>query len=185
MWPWEHLAVGYLAYSLLERARGSRPDAAGAVAVVIGSQLPDLVDKPLGWGTTLLPSGHSMAHSLLFAGPSVAVAVLLARRFGVGRTGVAFGVGYLLHLPADALYPIVLGEEPTFGFLLWPLVPVVETAPTSLTGRLSDIVEVFVVGVQTGSVALFLAAELGLLTVTVLLWRADGWPGVGLVRTSI
>jgi hypothetical protein len=184
MWPWEHLAVGYLAYSLFERSRQSRPDTAGTLAVVIGSQLPDLLDKPLGWGTTLLPSGHSMAHSLLFAVPLALVAILLTRRLGIGRAGYGFGISYLLHLPADALYPMILGKDPTFGFLLWPLVPVAETAPVPLIERVNAVVEVFVVGIQTGSVALFLAAEVGLLTTTLLLWRADGWPGIDLLRGS-
>jgi len=182
MWPWEHLAVGYLAYSLFQRSRLSRPDAAGALAVLFGSQLPDLIDKPLGWGTTLLPSGHSMAHSLLFAVPLVVVVVLLTRQLGSHQAGVGFGISYLSHLPADALYPLVIGKDPSFGFLLWPLLPVSETPPTSITDRVATLVDVFTVGVQNGSIGLFLAAELALLTTTVVLWRADGAPGRSLVR---
>ena len=49
MWPWEHLAIGYLAYSLLGRLAWRRPPTVGtAITVAFGTQFPDLVDKPLG-----------------------------------------------------------------------------------------------------------------------------------------
>ena len=49
MWPWEHLTIGYLAYSLLSRLAWRRPPTVGtAITVAFGTQFPDLVDKPLG-----------------------------------------------------------------------------------------------------------------------------------------
>ena len=49
MWTWEHLAIGYLAYSLLSQLAWRRPPTVGAaITVAFGTQFPDLVDKPLG-----------------------------------------------------------------------------------------------------------------------------------------
>ena len=48
--PWGHLAIGYLCLSLAIRARWRVPPQGPAViAVAIGTQLPDLIDKPLAW----------------------------------------------------------------------------------------------------------------------------------------
>lgn len=49
MWPWEHLAISYLAYSLLGRLAWRRPrPLREPPSVTFGTQFPDLVDKPLG-----------------------------------------------------------------------------------------------------------------------------------------
>ena len=65
MWPWGHLAVGYLVYSGLSRWRfGRLPGSVATLAVALGTQLPDLVDKPLAWTVNVLASGRSLAHSL-------------------------------------------------------------------------------------------------------------------------
>ena len=60
MWPWGHLALGYLLHSPLARARFGRPPTDRAtLLLVIGTQLPDLVDKPLAWWLGVLPAGRS------------------------------------------------------------------------------------------------------------------------------
>lgn len=184
MWPWEHLAVGYLLYSLLVRATGrSRPRGRDVLAVGLGSQFPDLVDKPLGWGTTLLPSGTSLAHSLLFAIP-IATLVVLVARYRRSSTGTAFAVAYLAHIPSDVLYPVVLGEELRVGFLLWPLVPVDPMPPTNIVARVSELFTDFLGVVSTQAGLRFLFLEAFLLGATLLLWHADGLPGLELLRPS-
>lgn len=85
MWPWEHLAVGYIGYSLSVRLAGRGvPRPRPVVALAVGTQFPDLVDKPLSWTLGVLPSGHSLAHSLFAALPlatlAVTVGVALDRR---------------------------------------------------------------------------------------------------------
>ena len=72
MWPWEHLAVGYIAFSVMQRVGGRQGvPALAVVALALGTQLPDLIDKLLGWGIGILPGGRSLGHSLLFALPVV------------------------------------------------------------------------------------------------------------------
>ena len=63
MWPWGHLGVAYLLYSLYSRGRFRRPPRPEpTLAVVFGSQFADLVDKPLAWG--LGPPRRSNARTL-------------------------------------------------------------------------------------------------------------------------
>ena len=71
MWPWEHLAFGYLLWSLWLRARGrSLPGDWEALVLVFATQLPDLVDKPLAWQLGVLPGGRSLgSRGATIAGP--------------------------------------------------------------------------------------------------------------------
>jgi len=78
MWPWGHLAVGYVAFSVFVRFRlGRQPSGHAALALAVATQLPDLIDKPLAWQFGLLSSGISVAHSIL-------VGVPLAFALGIG-----------------------------------------------------------------------------------------------------
>jgi len=182
MWPWDHLAVGYVAVSLWCRVSGRRPQALDVAALAFGSQFPDLVDKPLGWGTTVLPSGTSFAHSVFVAVP-IAVTVLVAgRRVGQPTAGAAFALSYLAHLPADVVYPALLGDEPKVAAVLWPLVPAEPTPPTAPLGRAGELVGEFLAALATPAGYSFLVAEALLLGAAVALWRSDGRPGVGVFR---
>lgn len=178
MWPWDHLAVGYVAYSLLRRATGgSPPDRRALVAVLVGSQLPDLIDKPLGWYVGVLPSGVSLAHSLLFAVPVCVLVYGWRARRGAPDQGLAFAVGYLLHVPADAVYPAVLGSPTKLWIVLWPLTSGRHSSPSSVTDHVLDLL------VQFGEVLVgprglaVVGIELALLATAVGLWVADGRPG--------
>jgi hypothetical protein len=57
--------VPVFAYVLV-RNRGL-PSRALSFAVFVGSQFPDLVDKPLAQELVVIPSGRVFVHSLLFA----------------------------------------------------------------------------------------------------------------------
>lgn len=183
MWPWDHLAVGYLVVSLWRRHRSGRPPRAPEVlAVVVGTQLPDLVDKPLGWGTSLLPSGHSLAHSLPVAVSTSLAVYLASRRFDRGDVGAAFALAYLSHLPGDVFYPLVLGRSPTASFLLWPFVDLPPSQTDALAGRVLELLVQFAAFLRTPRGLAFLFVEAALLALTVSLWRRDGWPGLGALR---
>ncbi|HET7325515.1 MAG TPA: metal-dependent hydrolase, partial [Halococcus sp.] len=111
MWPWGHLAVGYLLYSAFARRRFDRPpDDAAALCVAVGTQFPDIVDKPLAWTFHLLPSGRSFAHSLLTAAIVCGVVGWYAHRREQPHVATAFAVGYVSHLFTDALSPLLGGE---------------------------------------------------------------------------
>lgn len=131
MWPWGHAAVGYLCYSALRLARGRDLPVAWApvLAVGVGTQFPDLVDKPLAWEFGLLSAGRSLAHSLVILLPLLA---LLWAWVGDGKRHLvaAFGVGLLSHPLADALYPTLDGRFRTLGFFLWPLLPLPTYEPS-------------------------------------------------------
>lgn len=175
MFPWEHIAVGYVAYSLLHRlVRGEPPDGRAAVAVVVAALLPDVVDKPLAWEFGMLPSGRSLAHSLLVAVP----ATLLAwRRFG-RSVGGAFGVSYLLHLVTDVYYPIVYGQAPVWSFLLYPIADAPASASDGFVSQTVHLIGTLAEFATTGQGRVYLLFELSLLGSAFLLWLLDGRPGL-------
>lgn len=186
MWPWEHLAVGYLFYSLLTRVRtGSPPGWMAAFALAFGTQFPDLIDKPLAWEFGILPSGTSLAHSLFVALPVSALAVIFTRRRGSPCLGIAFAVGYLLHLPGDVLYPVLYGEGLWTEFLFWPFIPTQSGQTTSFVYEFRHLIARTVRYVLSPSGRLYLALEMGLLTLTAVVWYVDGMPGTDIVRVMI
>lgn len=178
MWPWEHLAIGYLAYSLLVRVTERRgPSTGGAVAVAVGTQFPDLIDKPLGWGTALLPSGQSLAHSLLFAMPLLVVVLGLGVAIGRRTGAVAFAVGYLAHLPGDVAYAAMLGGDLNLDFLLWPVIPAAESQH-AMIGYVRELFAQFAAALATPQGAVYLLFEVVLVVGTLAVWVFDGTPGL-------
>jgi membrane-bound metal-dependent hydrolase YbcI (DUF457 family) len=174
MWPWGHLAVGYVCYSLLVRLRwGRAPGDTAALAVAFGTQFPDLIDKPLAWSLQILPSGRSLAHSLLTAALVIAVVGLYCRRRERSTPAAAFGVGYLSHLLADALSPLLGGEYVFLTFLAWPLTPPPPYGDEG--GFLSHFVSI--------EFTPFFLVQIGLLLSVLLLWVLDGTPGLEPVRS--
>ncbi|MFC7079026.1 metal-dependent hydrolase [Halorussus caseinilyticus] len=172
MWPWGHLAVGYLLYTAFVHLRSRRaPDGYATVALAFGTQFPDLVDKPLAWTFGLIPNGRSLAHSLLSAAVVIAVVHALLRRFDRPAVATAFAIGYLSHLLGDALYPALTGDFYSLGFLAWPVVPAVEYATEpSFAAHLRGL-----------SLSSFVAVE-GLLALVVFgVWAYDGAPGLRVV----
>jgi len=176
MWPWGHLAVAYLLSTGYARARFDQPLAGSSVFfLAVGSQLPDLIDKPFAWYLGVLPTGRSVAHSLLFVIPLGVAVFLLAARFDRRQNGAVFGIGLLSHPLADAL-PAFWSPEATANFLLWPVVPV-----TAYEGTAPGILELF----RSTASEPFFVVELLLVAAAALSWHRDGYPGVGtLVRAS-
>ncbi|MCO8243643.1 metal-dependent hydrolase [Haladaptatus sp. AB643] len=121
MWPWGHLAVGYLLYSFWCRADDRSPSAVGTVAVAFGTQFPDLVDKPLAWTFAVLPTGRTLTHSLLTATLLLGLLWIGARRSERRIPLGAFAIGYLSHLAMDSVHPLLQGRLADVSFLLWPV----------------------------------------------------------------
>lgn len=186
MWPWEHLAVGYLLYSGYVHFRGDEaPTPMAAVAVALGTQFPDLVDKPLAWTFGFLSSGVSLAHSVFVAVGVSTFLIVLAKRRDRTEPAIAFVVGYLSHLPADVLYPALLGRGITIETFLWPFV--IAPAPVR-SGFGENFVYYFVqflafLGTERGMT--FLVLEVVLLAVAVLVWRFDGYPGLPALSRTV
>jgi membrane-bound metal-dependent hydrolase YbcI (DUF457 family) len=170
MWPWGHLAVAYLFSTGYIRARLDRPIRGGPVLwLALGSQFPDLVDKPLAWYVRVLPTGRSLAHSLLVVVPLAVLAYALARRTGRRESGAVFGIGILSHVLSDAL-PALWSPDATASFLLWPALPVTpyEGGPPTILGLF-----------QASLADPFFIVELLLVVLAAAVWYRDGSPGVG------
>ena len=101
------------------------------VPLAIGSQFPDLIDKPLAyWG--VLVSGRSLAHSafsLLLIGvlldsvtriQPIDIASRLPTRLRASIP-TAFVIGYAGHLLGDAAYGLLSGEFFSVRFLVYPV----------------------------------------------------------------
>ncbi|AGB14830.1 putative membrane-bound metal-dependent hydrolase (DUF457) [Halovivax ruber XH-70] len=175
MWPLGHAAVAYLCYTLSRRGRALQPPAAApVVAVLVGSQVPDLLDKPLSWYLGMLPTGRSLGHSFLFLVPLAIGALLLARHVGRREVGFAFVLGMLSH-PIMDIVP-VLWRETSVGMLLWPVTavePYEEGAPTIadlLAGSLGDP---------------YFLLEFVLAAIALVLWHGHGQPGLDAIRTRV
>ncbi|WP_254767743.1 metal-dependent hydrolase [Salinilacihabitans rarus] len=178
MWPWEHAVVGYLAYSLTCRLRyGDAPGGAETLVVVVASVLPDVIDKPLAWEFGVVESGYAVGHSVFAALPLAVAAGLLSRRAGRPRLGVAFGLGYLLHLPGDLVLPAVTGRGVPLVRLLWPVATVEAGGPPAgFAEGFLTMVGGFGARLVAGDLAATESAGLGLVGLTFLLWLYDGAP---------
>lgn len=187
MWPWEHVAFGYLLVSLYRHAvRGESPDAKVTLAAGFGAVFPDLVDKPLAWTFGVVPSGYAVAHSMLVF-PAFALALgLWSRRRGAGRLAVAFLVGHASHLVGDVVYPYLLGDELAVGAVLWP-VAAASSSPSEagLVARTLFYLREWIVrlwALELGPLILF---ELSLAGVVVLVWLYDGAPVLAECRSFL
>lgn len=110
-----HILVGYIFGEVTERP---------SVWVILGTGLPDVIDKPLAIaGVTEL--FHTAGHSAL-ALVALAVAVRIDPR------GVALWIGWASHISMDATQMILNGRPTDTQFLLWPVVkhvPVINLPP--------------------------------------------------------
>jgi len=169
MWPWGHAAVGYLLCALWVRARYGRAPTAGVVLpLAVGTQFPDLLDKPLAWTFGVLPSGRAGAHSLLVAVPLLALLWWRVDSATARRAWAGFALGYLAHLATDGLYPLLDGDFAGLAYLFWPVLslpPYDESA---------GILAHFAAAEPTAA----LLAEVGLFAVATIVWAADGAPGL-------
>jgi len=126
MWPWGHLAVGYLgflAYTQLTARDWQANHLAGAMVAIVATQLPDLIDKPLAWSFHLLPSGRSLAHSLFAVAFFSVVFWWGVRKYDRGYLTVPFFIGYLSHPIADGWTHLLAGSWSKVTYFLYPLTP--------------------------------------------------------------
>ncbi|TKX71547.1 metal-dependent hydrolase [Halorubrum sp. SP9] len=185
MWPWSHLAVGYVAFSAFVRiALRRRPSDRAAVVLAVATQLPDLIDKPLAWQFGLLSNGVGAAHSLIVGVP-VALAVAVGLRFrGQAEFGAAVAIGNVIHVLGDILFAGLFGRPPVLPSFLWPVYapPVSASAPPGLGAKTLQLLldSRALLGGEVGR-TYFLAQGL-FLCGTAALWLRDGKPGFALPR---
>ncbi|SDJ88388.1 metal-dependent hydrolase [Natronorubrum texcoconense] len=177
MFPWEHLAFAYVLYSLFANVALRRaPTSRETVAVVIGSQLPDLVDKPLAWTFGITETGYSIGHSI-FVAPIVCLAVYaVAARHGDRLLAGAFALAYGSHLVTDVYDPLRESSRFEPRVVLWPL----ESPPAGDHGGFLDHFALYFVRyvneLLAGGVTPSVALQLGLGVAVVALWLVDGAP---------
>jgi membrane-bound metal-dependent hydrolase YbcI (DUF457 family) len=185
MWPWGHLAVGYLLYSPLARTRFERPpDAQAILLLTFGTQFPDLVDKLLAWELDVLPAGRTLAHSLLTVAVVTTLVYAYSKRRGSTDLGLAFAVGYVSHPFADALFPLLNGQYQYAAYLFWPLfglpswvgmrIVLVEPLEVLLGAEPIDV-----------DITIHILTELALVALAVRTWRRDGAPAVAALRNRL
>jgi len=178
MWPWEHIAVAYITYSLFRRTCNSKPPGPAAVlAVVAGSLFPDLLDKPLEWWIGAFPS-VSIGHSVIVAVP--VGAVILSSTWLLRRTdvGVGFVTGHLLHVPCDMFYPLIIGGTIHPRQYLWPLYINQSQPDTKLIGTVLEYLADFGTFLASPEGIAYLLLDFVLLSVAFVLWVDDGLPVV-------
>lgn len=170
MWPWGHAALGYLLYAVYVQLRTRAPPTGwGVLALAIGTQTPDLIDKPLAWYLDVLEYGRSLAHSVLTGGLILLAVVLYLRHRGHRRLATAFAIGYLSHLLGDSYTFVLDGTYENLAFLVWPLLPI-PNADTELEGLFAHLARLD---------ASVIYSEGLLLAVGVfLLWTLQGAPGL-------
>jgi hypothetical protein len=178
MWPWGHLAFGYLLYSLSSRASFGEPPVGGPTLVLaVATQIPDLVDKPLSWSLRTFETGYGAAHSVFVAVPAVAAVVVLAHHVDRRQYGLAFAVGYGSHLLADVALAAVLSKPVVFGRVLWPVVdlPGYETR-RGFVERFTSYFLAFASDVLSGEELFYVGLYVVLFGTVAALWIYDGWP---------
>lgn len=173
MLPWAHAAIGYLLWTGITHSLGGRPPTDREVwALLLGTQFPDLIDKPLAWTVGVLPSGRSLAHSLFAVAAAFAALSTVGRRWIRRGLAVAFAVGHLSHSLADVYRPLREGRYGDLGYLLWPLLNgPADGAGRSIVGHFRELSPASFLGYQSLIAALLVAV-----------WLYDGAPGLPLRR---
>jgi len=180
MWPWGHLAVGYLAYRVLAGVVNRWPPTQTTMIVLIfATQLPDIIDKPLAYSFSVLPEGRALMHSLLVAVP---VCLWVLALYGVrSDTGWAFTIGYLSHLLGDSYRSLLAGQWAELSFLLWPLFPPPDYSANSFGVHWEQLLatagDVTISGIFTGNLPM-VAYQALLAGVVVVWWLYEGAPGI-------
>lgn len=184
MWPWGHLAVGYVAFSVFVRlGLGRRPSGRAALGLAVATQLPDLIDKPLIWQFGLLSNG--VAHSLLVGVPiALALGIALWTR-GRPELGGALAIGYGSHVAGDLLFGALFSRPPILPSFLWPLYRTPAQASPGFGTKVWELLlnSQALLGSTTGRT--YFVLEAVLLVATLALWLSDGAPGLGPVRAFV
>lgn len=164
MYPSDHGSRMLFPTHLLAAAVLGRASRLSPLWLVVGSAVPDVLDKPLAMvGVTSLY--HSVGHSVLLA----AVVVPLAL---IGRAGLSVALGWALHLLLDTVHVVLNGRPGDVTFLLWPVA--VPTDPLALPPG-----SFFVYYLWSPSFFLEVALWLGVGGLLAKLWLAREVPPLG------
>jgi hypothetical protein len=176
MWPWGHLAVAYILYSTVARMNDSRlPGGLAVFALAVGSQFPDLIDKPLGWSLGVLPGGRTLAHSVFLAAVLIPLVYVLATEYNRRETATEFSLGYVVHLLTDIPPSVLTGD---FAALTSLFSPVLAQLAYEEVGSILE-------GFLRYSMGGYEWAQLALLALAIVVWYRDGRPGIAYVQLQL
>ncbi|WP_226481495.1 metal-dependent hydrolase [Natrinema amylolyticum] len=177
MWPWEHLAFAYVLYSLTTNVVfRTSPSARETIAVAVGSQLPDLIDKPLAWTIGITDGGYSIGHSI-FVAPFVCLAVYaVAVRRGERVLSGAFALAYLSHPIADMLSQLFRGRAVDLRTVLWPITSPPATSHGGFLDHFALYFFRYVHQLLTSGLTVQIAFQSLLGLAVLALWLFDGAP---------
>lgn len=103
-----HAAIGYIA---------GRVTQFSVAFFLLGSILPDIIDRPLSW-IGLTGHAHTIGHSVLLAVPFATIAIVF-----LDARAIAVGLGWLGHLAGDLVnVATTAGPANAPTFILYPLV---------------------------------------------------------------
>lgn len=161
MRPIEHLIIAIslaVGYTFLTEHR--LPSLKLAAVAFVGSQFPDLIDKPLALQLHLIPTGRVFMHSLPFAVPVWLAVLAYGWKTNRPRGGVVFVLAHASHLLADNYAGLASGRVPSD--LLWPFLAPVPRPPAP-----------YWAGPNSINVHLFTAFSVTVLAVTAYYLLAD------------
>ena len=183
MWPWEHVLFAYVFFSIFHRIwYSTAPPDWPVIALVIGSLLPDIIDKPLAWQFGLFESGYALGHSIFVAIPVSIVIILIAKKYSIERSGIGFIFGYLLHLVGDVLPPSIRHQELRLDPILWPFAERVDHHHSFIGGLEENLIE-YTTQLLALDMTPVLALQLGTVAFGLSLWIIDGMPGIRILWT--
>lgn len=186
MWPWDHLAFGYLLYLVLRVWKPwPQPDDLTFIVLAIGTQLPDVIDKPLAWSVGLLPSGLSLGHSMVFLGILTSLAVSVSNRYGRPELAGALITGVASHLIGDVLFALLVGSPKPYQFLFWPVIPTVTEPSVGLAPTIGELWLNYIKFLSTSRGAVYLIINLTFIVMVLTIWISNGTPGIIAVRRWI
>lgn len=175
MWPWEHVVIAYvLSSGCWNLVYGKRLPRSAGYATLFGALLPDIVDKPLSWSLAILPTGTSLAHSLITCVGLLLITWPFVVRIGRVAEWMAFAVGYIAHLAGDVLYGFIVGRPVDPGFLLWPIVAVEATDSPGLITTAAQFFEFYVAFLSSPRGMVYFIVEVLLIACAISLWVRDG-----------
>lgn len=144
MLPLGHIAFAYIWYVPYAGLANHRLPAQWALLpLLFGSQLPDLIDKPLAyWG--ILYGGRSLGHSIFLlvilsgivwwgcsywrkTSPESKYSATLA-----AFAPASFTIAYSSHLLGDLQRTVLAGEPHNARWILWPIYPVGRSAASDI-----------------------------------------------------
>lgn len=194
--PVSHGALAYLLYVGYAFISGQRlPLGWTLVPLAIGSQLPDLIDKPLAyWG--VLVYGRSLAHSVFTMTVICASVWWLTRSPRADRDNqathtrtrvrrivtairqplpAALTIGYLAHLIGDSWALIARGDWLSARFLLYPVYRI-PASPSDDIAPWIRLLELYREPAASMQLELVVGAAIVFVTLRIRAYRRGRWP---------